>query len=436
MMIAWVVLGVVLIAFLIVLKFVTSMIKISNEYERLVVFRLGRCIGARGPGLVWLIPVVDQPVWVDLRERYLEVPRQTCITKDNAAISIDFLVYWKVTDPVQSVVQVQNFAGATQGIATTTLRSVVGDISLDDVLAKREDINNVLRGKLDEVPSRWGGKVTSVEIREIEPPKDVQDAMTKQMSAERSRRAVVTAADGDRQAKITVADGEKQAAILKAEGDKQSAILRAEGYALAQDKIFSVAKTLDANTMSLQYLETLKTLGAGPATKFIFPMEFASFLKPFASFGAQGGASAQKWSPARHEEPLDPVIPRSPRLAGTTIPLCGMLFCWHFNEKQIPRCARNDTDLHIFLLVDMRQQARGAKGVGFIVRSEQLAQMGFFEPDAPQDERQPNQREKPTQHARQGQRKRHAGRKHSSVTRVPDIVIRAPGYHVARGRVG
>ena len=291
-MIAWVALAVVLIAFLIVLKFVTSMIKISNEYERLVVFRLGRCIGARGPGLVWLIPVVDQPVWVDLRERYLEVPRQTCITKDNAAISIDFLVYWKVTDPVQSVVQVQNFAGATQGIATTTLRSVVGDISLDDVLAKREDINNVLRGKLDEVTSRWGGKVTSVEIREIEPPKDVQDAMTKQMSAERSRRAVVTAADGDRQAKITVADGEKQAAILKAEGDKQSAILRAEGYALALDKIFSVAKTLDTNTMSLQYLETLKTLGAGPATKFIFPMEFASFLKPFTNLGGQGGGTS------------------------------------------------------------------------------------------------------------------------------------------------
>lgn len=291
----WLALVGVLIVLAVALKFVTSMIKISKEYERLVVFRLGRCIGARGPGLVWLIPVVDQPVWVDLRERYLEVPRQTCITKDNAAISIDFLVFWKVTDPVQSVVQVQNFAGATQGIATTTLRSVVGDISLDDVLAKREDINNVLRGKLDEVTSRWGGKVTSVEIREIEPPKDVQDAMTKQMSAERSRRAVVTAAEGDRQAKITVADGEKQAAILKAEGDKQSAILRAEGYALALDKIFSVAKTLDMNTMSLQYLETLKTLGAGAATKFIFPMEFASFLKPFANFGAQAvGTSGQK----------------------------------------------------------------------------------------------------------------------------------------------
>jgi regulator of protease activity HflC (stomatin/prohibitin superfamily) len=273
---------VILVAAIVLLGILTSMIRVVREYQRLVVFRLGRCIGDRGPGLILLIPVVDQPVWVDLREQYLEVPRQTCITKDNAPISIDFLIYWKVTDPVQSVVQVQNFAGATQGIATTTLRSVVGDISLDDVLAKREEINNVLRGKLDEVTSRWGGKVTSVEIREIEPPQDVQEAMTKQMSAERSRRAVVTASEGDRQAKITVADGEKQAAVLKAEGDKQAAILRAEGYALALDKIFSVAKTIDANTMSLQYLDTLKSLGTGPATKFIFPLEFASFLKPFA----------------------------------------------------------------------------------------------------------------------------------------------------------
>jgi len=287
---AWMTALVVLVMLVIVLVFLRTMIKIAKEYERLVVFRLGRCIGARGPGLTLLIPIVDQPVWVDLREQYLEVPRQTCITKDNAAISIDFLVYWKVTHPVDSVVQVQDFAGATQGIATTTLRSVVGDISLDDVLAKREDINNVLRGKLDEVTSRWGGKVTSVEIREIEPPKDVQDAMTKQMSAERSRRAMVTSAEGDRQAKITVADGEKQAAILKAEGDRQSAILRAEGYALALDKIFSVAKSVDGNTMALQYLEALKTLGAGPATKFIFPMEFASFLKPFASLATPSGA--------------------------------------------------------------------------------------------------------------------------------------------------
>ena len=280
--------GILAFVFLIL---IINMIRVVREYERLVVFRFGRCIGQKGPGIIFLIPVVDVATRVDLREQYLEVPRQTCITKDNASISIDLLVYWKVTDPTQSVVQVQDFGGATRGIAMTTLRAVVGDIPLDDVLAKREEINSVLRGKLDEVTERWGGKVTSVEIREIDPPKDVQDAMTKQMSAERSRRAMVTAAEGDRTAKITVADGEKQSAILKAEGDKQSAILRAEGYALALGKIFEIAKTLDTNTMSLQYLETLKTLGAGPATKFVFPMEFASFLKPFVS---QTPATPQK----------------------------------------------------------------------------------------------------------------------------------------------
>ncbi|HVB35712.1 MAG TPA: SPFH domain-containing protein [Candidatus Acidoferrales bacterium] len=279
-MTGWIVLIIVVVILLIALKFITDMIKIVKEYERLVVFRFGRCIGQKGPGIIFLIPILDKAIWVDLRERYLEVPRQTCITKDNASISIDFLVYWKVSDPVQSVVQVQDFGGATRGIAMTTLRAVVGDLILDDVLAKREEINNVLRGKLDDVTSRWGGKITSVEIREIEPPKDVQDAMTKQMSAERSRRAMVTAAEGDRQAKITIADGERQATVLRAEGDKQSAILRAEGYALALDKVFQIARTLDANTMGLQYLETLKSLGSGPSTKFIFPMEFASFLKP------------------------------------------------------------------------------------------------------------------------------------------------------------
>ena len=282
--------GLVVIVLLIIFALIllTSMIKVVREYERLVVFRFGRCIGQKGPGLILLIPIVDLATRVDLREQYLEVPSQTCITKDNAPISIDFLVYWKVVDPVISVVQVLDFGGATRGIAMTTLRAVVGDIALDDVLARREEINNVLRGKLDEVTSRWGGKVTSVEIREIEPPKDVQDAMTKQMSAERSRRAMVTAAEGDRTAKITVADGERQAAILKAEGDKQSAILRAEGYALALGKIFEVAKTLDSNTMGLQYLETLKNLGAGASTKFIFPMEFASFLKPILSAATPG----------------------------------------------------------------------------------------------------------------------------------------------------
>jgi regulator of protease activity HflC (stomatin/prohibitin superfamily) len=244
------------------------------------VFRLGNYNGTKGPGIVFLIPVIDKAVWVDLREVFLEIPSQTCITRDNAPINIDFLIYWKVVDPESSVIQVGDFAGAARGIATTTLRAVIGDINLDDVLARREQINQVLRTKLDEVTERWGVKVTTVEIREILPPKDVQEAMTRQMSAERTRRAVVTEADGKKQATITVAEGDKQSVILRAEGDRQAAILRAEGFALALDKIFSVAKTVDAKTMALQYLDTLKALGAGPATKFVFPMEFTRLLGP------------------------------------------------------------------------------------------------------------------------------------------------------------
>lgn len=263
-------------------------IKIVREYQRLVVFRLGKSIGQKGPGLVWLWPVIDRAVWVDLREVFLEIPSQTCITRDNAPINIDFLIYWKVVDPENSVIAVGDFAGAARGVATTTLRAVIGDISLDDVLARREQINNVLRAKLDEVTERWGVKITTVEIREILPPKDVQEAMTRQMSAERTRRAVVTEADGKKQATITVAEGDKQSAILRAEGDRQAAVLRAEGFALALDTIFKVAQTVDSKTMSLQYLETLKALGAGEATKFIFPMEFTKLLGPLAEMTEKG----------------------------------------------------------------------------------------------------------------------------------------------------
>ncbi|MDD4879852.1 MAG: SPFH/Band 7/PHB domain protein [Candidatus Omnitrophica bacterium] len=272
-----------IIFFLLIVGFIilSNSIKIIREYKRLVVFRLGRSIGQKGPGIIFLIPILDQAIHVDLRELFLEIPQQTCITKDNAPISIDFLIYWKVMDPERSVVQVGNFAAASQGIATTTLRAVVGDLGLDEVLSKREQINQVLRQKLDEVTERWGVKVTTVEIREIMPPKDVSDAMIRQMSAERTRRAVVTEAEGTKAAAITVAEGQKQSEILKAEGDRQAAILRAEGFSLALDKIFSIAKNVDSKTLSLQYLETLKALGQGPATKYIFPMEFMNLLEPF-----------------------------------------------------------------------------------------------------------------------------------------------------------
>ena len=276
----YVIYGIVLI---IIIALIAATIKIIREYERIVVFRLGRLMGARGPGVVFIIPIINRVNKVDLRERFLEVPHQTCITKDNAPTDIDFLIYYKVIEATQSIVQVQNFEGASIGIATTTLRAVVGDIPLDELLAKREQINQVLRTKLDEVTERWGIKVTNVEIREIRPPADVQEAMVRQMSAERTRRATVTEADGKREASILVAEGEKKSNILRAEGDRQSAILRAEGYAGALNTIFAAAKGIDSKTMVLQYLDTLKALGASPSTKYIFPMEllqvFASSLK-------------------------------------------------------------------------------------------------------------------------------------------------------------
>ncbi len=279
---------------LLLIIFLATAIKIVPEYQRVVVFRLGRCIGSRGPGLVLLIPFIDRAVRVDLREQVREIPAQTSITKDNAPISIDFLWYYKIFDPVQSVLQVGNFELAAQGIATTTLRSVIGGIMLDGVLSEREQINAALRTRLDEVTERWGVKVTNVEIREILPPRDVQDAMNRQLSAERNRRAVVTESTGTREANINVAEGEKQAAILRAEGEKQSAILKAEGerqaqllraqgYSAALEQIFGIAKEVDGKTLTLQYFETLKNMAASPSTKYIFPMEFTSLLDNFVN---------------------------------------------------------------------------------------------------------------------------------------------------------
>ena len=284
--------GIVIVVLLLLLW---SSLRVVQEYSRLVVFRFGRTNEGlvRGPGLVFLIPIVDRPRSVDLRERFIEVPSQTTITRDNAPINIDFLIFWRIVDPLSSVVKVNNFAGALQGVATTTLRAVIGDILLDDVLSRREQINTVLRAKLDEVTSRWGGKVTTVEIREITPPRDVQAAMNRQLSAERTRRAVITESEGTRQATINVAEGDKQSNILRAEGDRQSAILRAEGFSLALTRIFQAASGVDQKTMALQYLEALKTLGTGPATKFVIPLEFTRLIGPFTAYVERGLAAGQ-----------------------------------------------------------------------------------------------------------------------------------------------
>ncbi|HEV2461667.1 MAG TPA: SPFH domain-containing protein [Ktedonobacterales bacterium] len=270
----------VLLVFILGVALASLAMRVVPEYQRLVVLRLGRLVGVRGPGMVLLIPFVDRGIRTDLRERVFDVTPQACITQDNATLAIDFLIYSKIVDPAASVVNVQQYENASRGIAITTLRAVVGDMLLDAVLSRREDINATLRGKLDEVTERWGVKVTAVEIREITPPREIQEAMTRQMSAERSRRAIILDADGKRDAAVRVADGQKQAAILEAEGARQSAILRAEGYAQALEQISQVASHLDSQTMSLQYLEALKALGAAPSTKLVVPAEFTNLLRP------------------------------------------------------------------------------------------------------------------------------------------------------------
>ncbi len=284
---------------------VVSAVRVVPDYQRMVVFRLGRCMGALGPGIVFLLPAIDRGVRVDLRETVFEVQPQTCITEDNATVSIDFLIYMKVVDSVPSVVQVVDFRAAARGIAITTLRAIVGDMLLDDVLAKRDHINETMRTKLDEATTRWGIKVTAVEIKEVLPPRDILESMTKQMSAERTRRAVVLEADGQREAAVMRAEGQKKAAILGAEGSRQAtilqaeasrqaAILAAEGYALALDKVYQVAHTVDSRTLNLQYLETLKILGQSPSTKWIMPLELSNLAQPFAviaqGLGQLGGA--------------------------------------------------------------------------------------------------------------------------------------------------
>jgi len=296
-----------LIILLIVFVFfvLVRLVRVVTEYDRLVILALGRYAGTRGPGIVFIIPMLERAIKIDMREKFLDIPSQTAITQDNAPIAIDFLVYYRVVEPKLAVIAVDDVVAASTNIATTTLRAVIGDISLDDVLSKREQINDTLRVKLDEVTERWGLKITSVEIREIEPPRDVQDAMNRQMSAERERRAQVTRASGEREAAIAVAEGEKQAAILRAEGQKQAAILsaegerqaqllRAQGFAAALQAINEQADDVALNTMALQYMDTLRAVGASPSTKFVLPMELMTMAQQVMTTMTENGHAASQ----------------------------------------------------------------------------------------------------------------------------------------------
>ena len=272
--------------------------RIVKQYERMVVLRWGKFMNVRGPGLRVVIPFVDQPYKVDLREQVDRVPTQKYITSDNVVVDMDFVIYYRVLadneEVRKAIVDIENYRVATINLSFATLRAVIGAASLSEALSERERIRDQLQVRMDEVTGRWGIKVSQVEINEIDPPPGVKAAMEREKSAAAIKTAEITESEGARQASINRAEGEKQGAILRAEGsrqseiltaegDQQAAILRADGFSTALDRINSVAQQADGRTMSLQYFETLKELGGSPATKFIFPMEFTSMLQSFVS---------------------------------------------------------------------------------------------------------------------------------------------------------
>ena len=271
-----------------------------QQYQKLVVQKFGTYIGTEGSGLRFLIPFVYHGTKVDLRERVTRVPTQKYITADNVVVDMDFVIYYQVMEEhaQRAVLEVQNFELAVVNLAFATLRAVIGSTTLSEALAEREKIRDSLQVRMDEVTERWGVKILQVEINEIDPPAGVKAAMEREKSAEAIKTADITESEGTRQSQINIAEGEKQAAILtaegarqadilRAEGEQQAAVLRASGFSDALERINGVAATADGRTMSLQYFETLKSLGDSPSTKWIFPMEFTSMLGNFLGMGGQ-----------------------------------------------------------------------------------------------------------------------------------------------------
>jgi regulator of protease activity HflC (stomatin/prohibitin superfamily) len=254
------------------------------------------------------LPFVYHGTKVDLRERVTRVPTQKYITADNVVVDMDFVIYYRVMEEhaERAVLEVQNFELAVVNLAFATLRAVIGATTLSDALAERERIRDALQVRMDEVTERWGVKISQVEINEIDPPPGVKAAMEREKSAAAIKTAEITESEGARQSQINIAEGEKQAAILsaegmrqseilRAEGEQQAAVLRASGFSEALERINSVASGADGRTMSLQYFETLKSLGESPSTKWIFPMEFTSMLGNFMGMGGQSnGDNAAK----------------------------------------------------------------------------------------------------------------------------------------------
>jgi len=298
-MVDYFVVGLVMIAIVVILLILSSGIRIIRPYEQGIYMRLGKFIRILNSGFNYVTPLISEVVKLDLRTQVLDVPRQEVITKDNSPTNVDAIIYTKVIDPKKAFFEVQNYRAATVYLAQTTLRSIIGDMELDEILSNRERINVHLRDVLDEATDKWGVRVENVEIREVDPAAKVKNAMEEQTSSERLRRAAILRADGEKKAAILTAEGSKRARVLQAEGVRQSKILEAEGERMAiilqaqgeaqKLRILSVgASTLDSKALTVLSLDAFKALGMTPSTKFILPFELTKLVENVSEYLGAG----------------------------------------------------------------------------------------------------------------------------------------------------
>lgn len=278
---------------------IISGVKIIQPYEQAIYMRLGKFVKVLNQGMNFVFPLVNEVVKLDLRTQVLDVPSQEVITKDNSPVNVDAIIYIKVTDPRKAFFEVTNYNTATIYLAQTTLRSIIGEMELDEILSSREKINVQLRDTLDDATDKWGVKVEAVEIKEVDPAKKVKDSMEEQTSAERRRRAAILQADGMKRAAILEAEGKKKSSILEAEGQRQSMILQAEGQRLAtilqsqgeaqKLRITAVgSSSLDSKAMAVLSMETLKSIGASESSKFFFPLELTKLVDGISQYMGAG----------------------------------------------------------------------------------------------------------------------------------------------------
>jgi regulator of protease activity HflC (stomatin/prohibitin superfamily) len=299
------IIALLILMIIVVFAILMNAIKIIRPYEQGIYMSLGRFMRVLNSGLSIVRPLINEVVKIDLRTQVLDVPRQEVITKDNSPTNVDAIIYIKVIDPKKAYFEVTSYRTATIYLAQTTLRSIIGDMELDEILSNRERINLHLRDVLDEATDKWGVKVEAVEIREVDPAGKVKDAMEEQTSAERLRRAAILRADGQKRAAILNAEGDKQSRILQAEGVRQSKILEAEGQRLAiileaqgeaqKLRVLAVgASPLDSKALTVLSLDTMKSIGDGQATKIIFPFELTKLIEGASEYLGVGRLTPQR----------------------------------------------------------------------------------------------------------------------------------------------